>query len=256
MISNIFVKKLIKAKLIKDPIDHVIIDDFLPKKIANKLSAEFGEYNSNHWHEYKNSVEEKKTCNIWNSFQKNTYTYFSEILSSDVDKAISKKFKIKVKSDYGLHGGGQHIHEKLGNLNPHLDYVLHPKINLERRINVIYYLTDKYSASEGGHLGFWGNEDSKKPGNLLKEYEPKFNRLIIFNTSQNSWHGLSRLYNPVTKKYRKSLASYYISKARKFSSKNFRATFAPRVYQAKDKKVLNLIRLRRSKNGYRKAYIL
>lgn len=254
MISKIFIKKLIKAKLIKDPVDHLIIDNFLPKKIAKKLSLEFGDYNSSNWHEYKNSIEEKKTCNIWNLFQKNTYTYFSEILSHQVDQAISKKFKINVQSDYGLHGGGQHIHGKLGNLNPHLDYVLHPKINLERRINIIYYLTDKYSSSDGGQLGFWGNKDKKKPGNLIKEYEPKFNRLIIFNTSQNSWHGLSRLYNPVTKKYRKSLASYYISKPRKFYQKHFRAIYAPRENQVKDKKVLNLIRLRRSKNYYYKAY--
>lgn len=60
MISKIFIKKLIKAKLIKDPVDHLIIDNFLPKKIAKKLSLEFGDYNSAHWHEYKNSIEEKK----------------------------------------------------------------------------------------------------------------------------------------------------------------------------------------------------
>lgn len=114
MISKIFKTKLLKSKLIKDPVDHVIIDDFLPKTMAKKLSLEFGDYNTNNWHEYKNGIEEKKTRNIWNLFQKNTYKYFSEILSPEADQAISKKFKIKVQSDYGLHGGGQHIHSKLG----------------------------------------------------------------------------------------------------------------------------------------------
>ena len=254
MLVYTIVKKILKAKLIKEPIDHFIIDNFLPKKIAKKLSLEFGDYNSNHWHKYKNIIEEKKTCNQWNLFNVNTYTYFNTILSCEVEKAISKKFRINVKSDYGLHGGGQHIHRKLGNLNPHLDYSIHPKINLERRINVIYYLTDKYSPKDGGHLGFWGNKNPKKPGNLIKEIEPKFNRFVIFNTSQNSWHGLSRLYSPIKKnKYRKSLASYYVSIPRKLLLKNNRAMYAPRENEINNNKILKLIKLRASKN-YFKAY--
>lgn len=151
-------------------------------------------------------------------------------------------------------GGGQHIHGKKGNLNPHLDYSIHPKTNLQRRINLIYYLTDKYSSNEGGQLGFWGNDNSKKPGKLIKEYEPKFNRVIIFNTSQNSWHGLSKLYNPTKGKYRKSLASYYISKPVKSCLKNYRAKFAPRANQVNDTNVLKTISMRLNKKYFYKAY--
>jgi hypothetical protein len=254
MLINFIVKKILKSKLLKDPIDHLIIDNFLPKKLAKKLSLEFGDYNSSHWHCYSNKIEEKKTCNQWNLFNINTYTYFSSVLSNQVDKAISKKFRINVISDYGLHGGGQHIHGKLGNLNPHLDYSLHPKINLERRINVIYYLTDRYHSKDGGHLGFWDNKNSKQPGNLKKEYEPRFNRLILFNTSQNSWHGLSRLYNPAKNKYRKSLATYYLSIPRKNSLNHNRALYAPREKELNNRKILKIIKLRSSKKNYYKAY--
>lgn len=83
---------------------------------------------------------------------------------------------------------------------------------------------------------------------------PKFNRLIIFNTSQNSWHGLSRLYNPITKKYRKSLATYYVSKPTKNALTNTRAKYAPRENQVKNKKVLRLIKLRSSKKKYFRGY--
>ena len=255
MLVKMIVKKILKAKLIKDPIDHFVIDNFLQKNLAKKLSLEFGDYNSGHWHCYSNKIEEKKTCNQWNFFRPNTYKFFISILSHEVDEAISKKFKINVKSDYGLHGGGQHIHRKLGNLNPHLDYSLHPKINLERRINVIYYLTDDYTSKDGGHLGFWDNKNFKRPGMLKKEYEPKFNRLIVFNTSQNSWHGLSRIYNPIKKnKYRKSLASYYVSTPQRFLRKNTRALYAPRENETNNNEILKLIKLRASKKNYYKAY--
>ena len=43
----------------------------------------------------------------------------------------------------------------------------------------------------GGHLGLWVG-DNKKPQKLIKEISPDFNTAIIFDTTQNSWHGLSR----------------------------------------------------------------
>ena len=110
-----------------------------------------------------------------------------------------------------MHGGGQHIHSKMGNLNPHLDYSIHPKIGAERRLNAIYYLTDQHEESDGGHFGLWDNSSASEPGDLVKEYAPIFNRLVLFNTSQKSWHGLSRVYKPKLNRYRKSLATYYVS---------------------------------------------
>jgi hypothetical protein len=60
MLVKMIVKKILKAKLIKDPIDHLVIDNFLQKNLAKKLSLEFGDYNSSHWHCYSNKIEEKK----------------------------------------------------------------------------------------------------------------------------------------------------------------------------------------------------
>jgi Rps23 Pro-64 3,4-dihydroxylase Tpa1-like proline 4-hydroxylase len=56
------------------------------------------------------------------------------------------------------------------------------------------YLEKNYKAVYGGHLGFWEHNKSQtsQPGKLIKEIFPKYNRAIIFDTSQNSWHGLSR----------------------------------------------------------------
>lgn len=244
------------SELITEPIHHIVIDNFLPEEFARALSSEFGDYEDVHWHKYSNTIEEKRTCNQWNLFKSNTYTYFQLVCSDLVTNAISKIFDIEVEADYGLHGGGQHIHSKLGNLNPHLDYSIHPKMGTERRLNAIYYLTDDYHELDGGHFGLWGNGSPTEPGDLIREYAPIFNRLVLFNTSQQSWHGLSRTYKPKVNKYRKSLATYYVSNPREDSLIHTRAIFAPRVDQRDNKKVLEQIRARASESEHEKVYVV
>ena len=67
-------------------------------------------------------------------------------------------------SDPGLNGGGWHIHKQGGKLNTHLDYSLHPKLVLQRKINIIIYLNSCWKKNWGGNLGLWGNGSSKFPG--------------------------------------------------------------------------------------------
>ena len=80
---------------------------------------------------------------------------------------------------------------------------------------------------------------------------------IIFDTSQNSWHGLSRPINLPKNVYRKSIAIYYLCKPEKRHLNNKRALFAPREHQKKSKDVLELIKIReqRSEKLFHKAYI-
>jgi Rps23 Pro-64 3,4-dihydroxylase Tpa1-like proline 4-hydroxylase len=254
-LRTILAKKISQAELLKDPIDHIVIDDFYPEELVKILSSEFEDYESDYWHIYSNSIEEKRTCNQWNLFKSNTYSYFSDILSKEIADVLSEKFAINLEADYGLHGGGQHIHSFNGNLNPHLDYSIHPKIKLQRRINAIFYLTDDFKEEDGGHFGLWGNESPEKPGALIKEYSPIFNRIVIFNTSQNSWHGLSRLYSPQSNKYRKSLASYYVSEPSVSVLQNTRALFAPREAQLNNPDVLEEIVARVDENRFKNSYI-
>lgn len=253
-ISIIMEHKILKAPISNDPVDHVVIEDFLPSSFANQLSLEFPEYDNPIWHTYNNSVEDKKTCNQWNIFGPNTYQYFQYICSENVSAAISEKFGIEIEPDIGLHGGGQHIHASMGNLNPHLDYSIHPKTGKERRLNAIYYLTDHHVESDGGHFGLWNNKLKNAPGELRREYAPTFNRLILFNTSQNSWHGLSRKYEPKSGRFRKSLASYYVSSPRSEALAHTRALFAPREDQKQDERVHNLIKLRSSEQTFQEVY--
>ena len=200
------------------PFNYCVIDNFFRTNVAKALCKKFPKYSSNLWHEYKNEIEDKKTCNNWNHFDELTYQVFTFLNSNSFVDLLSKNIKIKLFSDPGLHGGGWHIHANNGNLNPHLDYTIHPKMKHQRRLNLIIYLEESYKDKYGGHLGFWSHDKKNcLPKNLIKEIYPKFNRAVIFDTSQNSWHGLSTLVKLPRNKFRKSIAVYYLSKPKKIT---------------------------------------
>ena len=228
------------------PFPHIIVDDFLDKDLAKKLEKEFPDFEEKIWHEYGNPLEVKKVCNNWNSFPKLTYQLFLYLNSqSFVNKLSTFLFNKKILySDPGLNGGGWHIHKKGGKLNTHLDYSLHPKLNLQRKLNIIIYLNTNWKSEWGGNLGFWGNENATKPGKLIKKIEPKFNRAAIFDTTCNSWHGLTEPLTCPETEFRKSLAVYYLISPPPNVDKRGKVLFAPTEDQKNDKFILDLIKKR------------
>lgn len=230
------------------PFSHAICDNFLKEDFLNKLVREFSSYDEkNFWNEYNNQIEVKKTCNEWNKFKKNIYTFFS-ILNSIEFVNLIKKFtgNNKLYPDYGLNGGGLHSHKSGGKLNMHLDYNIHPKIDLQRKINFLIYVTPNWKKSYGGELGFWSqHEKKKKPFKLIKTILPKFNRAVFFDTTMNSWHGLVNEVRAPKGICRNSFAAYYLTDPPKKKNDNrSKALFAPSKNQENDKEVLELIKKR------------
>lgn len=232
---------------IGNPFNHAIIDNFLPLDFALTLEREFPKYEDDRWLEYSNSLENKRALNDWNSFPPATYSLFSHFNSEIFLSNLSSALGIILYPDCGLHGGGWHIHGSGGLLNPHLDYSIHPKLNLQRRINIIIYLSRNIQESNGGHLGLWEHDQvNNKPGQLAKEVAPIFNRAVVFDTTQNSWHGFSRPLDLPTGAYRKSLAIYYLADPKPNPETRGRALFAARENQELTKELQELIDLRAS----------
>ena len=157
-------------------------------------------------------------------------------------------------ADPGLNGGGWHIHKHGGLLNPHLDYSLHPKLELQRKLNLIVYLSRDWEESWGGDFGLWGNTSSNEPGHLEKAITPKFNRALIFDTTQNSWHGLPNSIVCPEEHARKSLAVYYLCEPPKNVDKRTKALFAPTENQKENQEVLDLIKKRASSHTAHEVY--
>lgn len=244
---------VLKGQLHEKPFTHCIIDNFLPKDLAQKLEEDFLNYDNAKWFCYNNEIEEKKSLSDWRSFPKDTYDCFYFLNSEVFVKSLEQLFSEKLLADYGLHGGGWHIHANGGKLNPHLDYETHPFLGYTRKLNLIIYLSQDWKSEYGGSFGLWESKGDNI-NNLSKKVEVKFNRAIIFDTTQNSWHGLAEKVSCPENVYRKSLAVFYLQEAKKFNKRK-RALFAPTKDQINNIDVLNLIEKRSNFNQSTNCYI-
>lgn len=250
-IGNKIIKSLSNLQIETSPYDHAIIDNFLDEDFAKKLSSEFPDFNDDIWFNYKNKIEDKKLLSDWRKFPTGTYQLFTFLNSPVILELLSNIFGTKLYPDHGLHGGGWHIHANGGKLNPHLDYSMHPHLELQRKLNLIIYLCEDWNDSYGGHFGLWNNDSTV----LEKEISVGFNKAVLFDTTQNSWHGLSRQVNCPENKYRKSLAIYYLCEPPHGVDKRSRALFAPTEDQKNDESVLDLIKKRSDYNTSKSVYI-
>jgi hypothetical protein len=76
----------------------------------------------------------------------------------------------------------------------------------------------------------------------------------LFDTTQNSWHGLPENLTCPDGEYRKSLAVYYLQ-IPVVATDRQKALFAPNKEQADDESVMNLIRERSNINTFKNAYV-
>lgn len=113
--------------------------------------------------------------------------------------------------DKELHGGGIHLIPRGGKLGVHIDFSRALFDNsMYRRVNCLLYLNEGWKREWGGALELW-NKRPVDGGQCVKKVFPIFNRLIIFGTTKNSWHGHPSPLDCPESEFRKSLATYYYS---------------------------------------------
>ena len=106
-------------------------------------------------------------------------------------------------------GGGLNVTEKGGLLDVHVDGNYHDATGLNRRLNAIVYLNPNYQTGWGGEFGVYDETGD----NCIKKIEPLFNRLIVFNTHDKSFHGLPNPIKFPNDDPRRSIILYYYTKA-------------------------------------------
>lgn len=225
-----------------DPFDHWVIEDFADIKTAAQLSQDFVDYNNKDWFEYNNPLEVKKTCNNWWDFPPTTYRFIDFLNSPKFIQWLQELTGITtLYPDPGLHGAGWHMHGPEGKLNIHLDYSMHPKLDLERKLNLIFYLSEDWDPSWGGNLQLWSG-DEKKASHHVKTVDCLFNRAILFDTTQNSWHGFPDRIQCPAGQYRKSIAMYYLIEPQESARPDRkRALYVPSKEQENDPEILKII---------------
>ena len=82
-------------------------------------------------------------------------------------------------------GAGPHQILPGGFLKVHTDFNWHPKLKLDRRLNLLVYLNKEWREEYGGHLELWNREVTVCERRIL----PVFNRTVVFSTTDFSFHG-------------------------------------------------------------------
>ncbi|EGG95144.1 hypothetical protein IMCC1989_1677 [gamma proteobacterium IMCC1989] len=186
------------------PYSHGVFDDVFEPSILNNIIREFD--SKEEWKTFDTKYEKKSQLSNDDSLGPNTRALIHNLNSGSFLTFLEKLTGIEsLIADPYLSGGGLHKIEPGGKLGIHTDFNRNDHLRLHRRINVLVYLNEDWEESFGGHFELW----SDPKGAQKKKILPIFNRMAIFNTTGNSFHGHPEPLTCPPDRARKSLALYY-----------------------------------------------
>jgi hypothetical protein len=117
--------------------------------------------------------------------------------------------------DPKLYGGGTHDNRHGQELDAHVDFNYDEAQNLHRRLNIIIYMNKEWKTEWGGAIEIHSNPWDHA-GNEIHAFDPLFNRCVMFETNEYSWHGFPKIDLPADKRHlsRKSISIYLYTKDR------------------------------------------
>jgi len=200
------------------PFDHIVIDNFLEKDLANSIADYLEIVELSNWNTNPSAEQVNKW---WMSDLKKIHPAVAVALSWFNNKEALSFFEeltgiggLIPDSEY--YGGGVHVTTTGGSLDIHADFNYHPISGAHRRLNALLFLNRNWDSSWGGQLELWDKE-IKEPIQII---EPIFNRLVLFNVSDNHFHGFPDPIKCPEDRRRLSLALYYYTKDRPEKEKN------------------------------------
>ena len=204
-----------------DPFPHIVIDDFLPSLVAERLLAEFPSPFSIPWKNKVGLHSKKLACNDLSQLPQFTQEVLLELNSPSFLSFVETLAGIQgLTSDSDFEGGGLHQIKRGGFLKIHADFNYHTRLSLYRRLNLLLYLNKDWKEEYGGHLELWDRSMSS----CIEKIPPIFNRCVIFNTTDFSYHGHPNPLRCPSNMTRKSIAIYYYTKEEKNREERYEHT--------------------------------
>lgn len=181
----------------------------LRPEIAEIAIKEFPPVDPERWNTYSHANERKFSLNDSATWSPTLQAILEEFTSPRFVTFLSELTGIDgVFPDESLEGGGLHYSGAGGFLNIHADFTVHPHHrNWRRRINLLLYLNEDWKQEYGGALELWSTDMERCVESVL----PIGNRVVIFTTNMDSFHGHPDPMVCPDDIARQSLALYYFT---------------------------------------------
>jgi Rps23 Pro-64 3,4-dihydroxylase Tpa1-like proline 4-hydroxylase len=214
------------------PFPHVVLDGLFPDDLLDGVVSVFPRADDPAWSRFENP-QEKKLGNYRRLMDTNEriQRFLAALNSPEMLDFLETLTGIDgLIPDPYFSGGALHQIVPGGFLEVHADFNWHPRLKLDRRLNVLIYLNHDWKQEYGGALELWSRDMSGPEKAVL----PLFNRTVVFSTTDSSFHGHPHPLACPEPMTRKSVSLYYYSNGRPASEKSephdtlFPAPSAPR----------------------------
>ncbi len=205
------------------PFPHTVLDGVLTPEAFRAAVAEFPAIRDPFWKGYLH-VNETKYANTSPDTWGPTLTAIAqEFVSEEFVAFLTELTGIEgLMADWSMDGGGLHQTLRGGHLNVHADFTTHhTHQDWARRVNILLYLNEEWAPQWGGELELWDRDMTRMAASVA----PAGNRMLIFTTGVDTYHGHPDPLTCPPDMARRSMALYYFTAgtpARRIST-NYRA---------------------------------
>jgi hypothetical protein len=194
-----------------EPFPFFHIDGFLEDECAERIHAAFPSFEEvSKIGRAFNAVNERGKVQVTDAsvFPEPIAELNRALASPDFLGLLSYVFDIpRLLADDQLVGGGIHETGPRGHLDVHVDFNYIEERQLHRRLNILVYFNKGWQPEWGGNIELWDREVRE----CRHSFSPIFNRCVVFQTSEISFHGVSAVRCPEGVS-RKSFAAYYYTR--------------------------------------------
>lgn len=192
------------------PFRHLVIDNFFKPEFAADLLAQFPAFERGNARAEDGSIGNKSTVEKVRELGP-AYARLDDVIQSKplLDFISGITGIPDLLYDPWYFGGGTHENRHGQDLDAHVDFNRHPVERWHRRLNLIVYLNHRWQDEWGGSLQL--HSDPRADDDEYVAITPLFNRAVIFETTEWSWHGFPSIQLPQQERdlTRRSIALYF-----------------------------------------------
>ncbi len=199
------------------PFKHLQIDSFFQPDFLQGLLQEFPSFEQGNYLNENGEPGGKSTLEKIQELGPHFRKLDALIQSPEFRQWLSETIgSVDLLYDLWYFVGGTHENRNGQDLDPHVDFNRHPETGWHRRVNLIIYLNETWDASWGGTIDLHKDPYLPPEQDEIVRILPLMNRAVMFETTDWSWHGFTRIQLPegAPVQSRKSIALYFYSKVR------------------------------------------